>query len=260
MIARRLIERLRHHEWLTVGIELVIVIVGVFIGVQASNWNEDRVEDQQAAVFTARLKADLRQEDWYYQMMFDYHRQVLANANRAAQALEGKTSLSDEALLVAAYRATQYKQGARRRSTYDELISTGRIGLIRDQALRNTAMSLYNLAMFDNLVQEGLHSRYREAFRMTLPNEVQRALAHQCGDRVYDVGDYAHLDQVLDFPCRTGLPPETLAASVRALRANPDLLPALRLRIADLETRLADMTGNYGKLWQDLRTVARGRP
>ena len=131
MNLRRLIEHLKGQHWTAVAIELVIVVVGVFVGIQVSNWNQQRVTDQQAAIFTTHLKADLREEDWGYQLLIAYNRQVLANAERAANALSGTAPMSDEALLVSAYRATQYKQRLRRRPTYDELISTGTIGLIR---------------------------------------------------------------------------------------------------------------------------------
>ena len=72
--------------------------------------------------------------------------------------------LSNEEFLINAYRATQYKLGASRRSTYDELVSTGNIGLIKDQKLRNISVRTYSLAIIDNLVKEGIESRYRELF------------------------------------------------------------------------------------------------
>jgi hypothetical protein len=115
-------------------------------------------------------------------------------------ALEGKTTLSDEALLVSAYRATQYKQPLRRRSTCDELISTGTIGPILDEKLRDTAMRLYNVTTMDNMAREGRESRYREAFRMALPNEVQRVLGRQCGDRYIEPGDYEAIASVRIIP------------------------------------------------------------
>jgi hypothetical protein len=256
MFLRRVVEHLRHQHWTAIGIDLAIVVLGVFIGLQVSNWNQARATDQQAAVFTAHLVEDLREEDWGYQFLIAYNREVLANAERAAGALEGTAPLADEALLVSAYRATQYKQRLRRRSTYDELISTGTIGLIRDRGLRDTAMRLYNVPTFENLVREGMQSRYREAFRMTLPNTVQRALARQCGDRYVRTGDLAAIHGSLDYPCRTGLPAAVVAESARALRANPALLPDLRLRVADLDTRLVDLTGNNGALMRNLRAIA----
>ena len=253
---RRATSPAKHLHWTTVLVDLVIVVVGVFIGMQASNWNQQRATDEQSAVFTARLKADLREEDWRYQFLIAYNREVLANANRAVDALTGKAPLPDEALLVSAYRATQYKQGLRRRSTYDELISTGTIGLIRDQNLRDTAMRLYNVPVFQNLIDEGIHSRYREAFRMALPNDVQRALGKNCGDRYILPGDYDHIHGVLDYPCRTGLSEQVIAESAQALRSNPELVPFLRLRITDVETRMVDLTGNNKPLMDGLRATA----
>src|SRR4051812_46776873 len=199
MIRRRVMEQLRKQQWVAAGVEFLIVVVGVFIGLQASNWNQQRTLEQQAAKFTERLKADLREEDWAYQGLISYGRQVLANADRTVNVLEGKAQVSDEALLVSAYRATQYTQRLRQRSTYDELISTGTIGLIRDETLRDTAIRLYNSPTFDNMAREGKESRYREAFRMMVPNEVQRAVAKNCGDHPIEAGDYAFGER-LDYP------------------------------------------------------------
>ena len=260
MLLRRVIAHFRRQEWGAVAIDFVIVVVGVFIGIQVANWNQDRVTAHQAAEFTNRLTDDLREEDWGYQLLISYNREVLANATRAVDALDGSTPLADEALLVSAYRATQYKHRPRRRSTYDELISTGTIGLIRDRALRDTAMRLYNIATIDNLIREGTQSRYREAFRMTLPNDVQRALAKGCGDRHIEPGDYAAIAGLLDYPCTTGLPEQAIGAAAAALRANPQLVPMLRLRIADLETRLFDMTGNNRIILENLRAIAAQKP
>ena len=100
----RIMERARQLQWPAVATELVIVILGVFIGTQVSNWNVEREARQRGAMFGERLKADLREEAWYYQLQIEYSRDVL-----------------------------------------------------------------------DNVAREGMQSRYREAFRMTLPNDVQRA-------------------------------------------------------------------------------------
>ena len=260
MIRRRVIENLKSQQWTAAGIELVIVVLGVFIGIQASNWNQARTTAAQAENFAQRLRADLREEDWGYQLLIAYNREVLANAERVASALEGTTTISDEALLVNAYRATQYKQRLRRRSTYDELISTGTIGLIRDPKLRDTAMRIYNISTIDNLVREGMQSRYREAFRMSLPNQVQRALGKNCGDRYINTGDYAAITGVLDYPCTTGLSEQAIGEAAKALRSNPNLLPLLRLRIADIETRMADLTNNNRAILDNLRAIATDKP
>ena len=257
MILRRFSESLQQQNWAAIAIEFLLLVLGVFLGIQVANWNVEWETRQKSAIFTERLKTDMRGEDWTYQFLITYNREVLANANRAVEALEGKAALSDEALLVSAYRATQYRNRNQRGSTFDELVSTGNIDLIRDRTLRDTAIRLYNLAIFDNLVQEGMKSRYREAFRMSLPNTVQRALGKHCGDRVSSPGDYTTIHRNLDYPCRTGLSAQTIAESAKALRANPDIVRFLRLRIADLETRMIDLTRNNRTVMESLRAIAK---
>jgi hypothetical protein len=260
MLLRRVIEHVRDQNWTAVGIDFVIVVIGVFVGIQVANWNSERETSQKAAIFTERLKADLREEAWGYQFLIEYSRDVVANAETAVDTLSGRTTLSNEALLVAAYRATQYKQRTRRRATYDELISTGTIGLIRDQMLRDTTMRLYNIPTIDNAVREGMQSRYREAFRMRIPNHVQGALSRDCGDRTIDIGDYQGIADNLDYPCKLDLPQPEIDAAAQALREDSTLVPLLRLRIADIGTRLHDLTVNNRGVVQGLQAVVEEQP
>lgn len=44
MILRRVMHHVRNQEWTAIWIDLVIVVVGVFIGIQVSNWNEARAD------------------------------------------------------------------------------------------------------------------------------------------------------------------------------------------------------------------------
>ena len=256
---QRVAASIRRQDWIAVFIEVLVVVVGVFIGVQASNWNADRETENKAAAFGERLLGDLREEAWGYEMQIGYYAEVLANGRRAADALSGKAPLSDEALLVAAYRATQYNGNIRRRATYDELTSTGEIGLIRDQKLRDLAIRLYTSDLFDQIVQDGQRSQYRMAFRKAIPHDVQAALAQDCGDRVVPVGNYDAIRQSLDYPCTiTSLPPDAVASSVAILRKDPEFAALLRLRIADIETDQFNLTKFYkADVWEPLRALAR---
>lgn len=60
MILRRLTQHVKDQNWFAVGLDFVIVVTGVFIGLQASNWNDNRETRQRAAVFSERLTQDLR--------------------------------------------------------------------------------------------------------------------------------------------------------------------------------------------------------
>jgi hypothetical protein len=206
------------------------------------------------------LKADLREEAWGYEMQIGYYQQVIANARRAADALSGKASSSDEALLVAAYRTTQYNATIRRRTTYDELTSTGEMGLIQDEATRDLALRLYNFAALEAIVDEAEHSEYRHWFRLNMPHEVQQALSDACGDRVVLVGDYKGIASALDHACSLQLPPEAIAEATAILRNDKAVLPLLRLRIADVQTSLKILTFYTPDIRDGLRAVAGKHP
>ncbi|HBS30183.1 MAG TPA: hypothetical protein DEA40_00310, partial [Parvularcula sp.] len=231
----------RKQEWTAIAIDFVIVVVGVFVATQVSNWNAARATDRQSRAATAQLTEDLRAEAWGFQYLLEYNEDVLNNAEKALAALDGRAARDDAALLVAAYRATQYREPRRRRSTYDELIATGTIGLIRDRALRDLAIKVYTTPIFENVRREGVESRYRELFRMTVPTEIQRALARSCGDRNVIVGDYRSIVDQLDYPCTLDLPAAAMREAAAALEAGALTVPLLRLRIANLESRRVDM-------------------
>ncbi len=73
MILRRITANFRRQDWMAVVIELVIVILGVFIGIQVSNWNQARADAQLGHDYAKRLANDLntdlagvRAESAYY--------------------------------------------------------------------------------------------------------------------------------------------------------------------------------------------------
>ncbi len=256
MILRRLSEHVKAQNWFAVGLDFVIVVAGVFLGTQVSIWNEERETHARANVFTARLADDLRAEAWGYEYLIAYNEDVLANAERTLAALSGEAAPSDEAFLIGAYRATQYKYSDRHRASYDELVSTGEINLIADEKLRETAMLVFTTPLLDVISEEAKFSEYRQLFRETVSAPVQRALLRRCGDRTVTLGDYDAIAGSLDYACTLDAPAEAIAAAANALRSNQRTLPALQRRFADIETALTDLVANNQTVLGNLRDIA----
>ena len=61
MILRRMTANFRKQDWTAVVVELVVVVAGVFIGLQASNWNAARADASLGRDFVKRLTSDLDQ-------------------------------------------------------------------------------------------------------------------------------------------------------------------------------------------------------
>jgi hypothetical protein len=60
MILRRVIAHFRKQEWTAIFIDLVIVVFGVFIGIQVANWNEARHAQIAEAALLDRLETEFR--------------------------------------------------------------------------------------------------------------------------------------------------------------------------------------------------------
>ena len=60
MILQRLTNAFRKQDWFTVLIETLIVVLGVFLGLQVNNWNEARAAKARKAEIIAALITDLQ--------------------------------------------------------------------------------------------------------------------------------------------------------------------------------------------------------
>jgi len=60
MILRSITKHVRDQNWVAVGIDFIIVIVGVFIGIQVANWNDERQSEERRSKVMQALIADLR--------------------------------------------------------------------------------------------------------------------------------------------------------------------------------------------------------
>ena len=59
MILRRLAQNLREQNWTAIAIEFVLLIVGVFLGIQVANWNDARIEHERETLLLGELRGEL---------------------------------------------------------------------------------------------------------------------------------------------------------------------------------------------------------
>jgi len=61
MLLRRVTEHVKAQNWTAVALDFVIVVVGVFIGIQVSNWNDARGERNAEAKYLISLAQDMKE-------------------------------------------------------------------------------------------------------------------------------------------------------------------------------------------------------
>lgn len=179
-ILRRLQQGLRARDWGMVAVELAIVVLGVFIGIEASNWNQGRRERAEERRYYAQLVDDLRQD----RAML---REALVRVTRHDEAAEktlaairtGMVPQSEPGRFAVRihYAGFIYLPRTSRR-TYDELLSTGNLGLLRDSKAK-AAIADYYETFEDNRQWDGLlrsqQDRYWDLTAGVLSRPVLRA-------------------------------------------------------------------------------------
>lgn len=243
MILRRLTKHVKDQNWFAVALDFIIVVAGVFLGIQIGNWNADAALSRKAVVLERQLVFELADEAIDYRSRLLYFRDVQADAEQVLADAEGTLTLSDEDYLIKAFRATQFNRLFKRRYAYDEILALG-IGLrLKDPVILAGAENYYAEAWVDVASQETQSSTYRRLFREIIPLDVQRDVRRQCGDEKmqnYESYEAAIVmfepdAAVLQFPCQLSLPPERIAIAAAALRSADGLERALRYRISELE-------------------------
>lgn len=59
MLLRRVMQHVKDQNWLAVGLDLLIVVTGVFLGIQAQEWKAQRAEGRLEQVYLERILADI---------------------------------------------------------------------------------------------------------------------------------------------------------------------------------------------------------
>jgi len=138
MIFSRAVEHIRKQHWTGVFIELVIVVLGVFIGLQASNWNEQRQDRGLEKQYLQRLHVDIqRSVDRANYNISDMRMQYRLDADMLADLASYRLdNAGRKRFATGAYFFGMIDSAPLVRGTIDELRSSGRIGLIRDVRLR----------------------------------------------------------------------------------------------------------------------------
>lgn len=144
MILRRIAEALRSQDWFTVFIEFVIVVAGIFGGLQVSNWNEDRLERKEERASLERLLAEAENAVAYIGREIESAKERI-DSQRALLEIMFSDGPIPEDTVDAEWGFTTlniFPALAPVRTTYAELTATGGIRLIRSSSVRDM-ISLY---------------------------------------------------------------------------------------------------------------------
>jgi len=161
MILRRVIGHFRQQEWTAIAIDFVIVVIGVFVGLQVNNWNEARADRVREAAHVAGLAQDIRADIADIDEINRVSALRMAAMGYLLEKATGKPlpkgfdsargrieiepspayAAGDPATVGVAMFILTTLDG--NRLTYDTMINTGDVGVIRDGALVRQIQTYY---------------------------------------------------------------------------------------------------------------------
>lgn len=153
MILHRFSGALHKQDWVTVVIETLIVVFGVFIGLQVNNWNENRELTKRGIALEAQLVADVRLIIEETRGNFAHIEQSLADVEWLKQAFSQTDVAITEAEFEEHANILSLPQPAKRSPAFIEALSGGGLGLIRDTNLRTA------LVKRDRLLQDSAETQ-----------------------------------------------------------------------------------------------------
>ncbi len=144
MILNRLAEAVAKQNWFVVFIEVLVLVIGIFIGLQVDDWNQARKNKIDEQQFLQRLHKDVLLAEELSNRVRDRRLDRLQTIMDAGDVLFdriGRDQLTeDECISIAS--ASFFNINASSLSSMNELMGTGRMEIIQDAELRTELVRL----------------------------------------------------------------------------------------------------------------------
>lgn len=240
MILQRLATSIRKQDWFTVLIETLIVVFGVFIGIQLGNWNNARADRALGREYADRLTTDLQQDLEAAQTLTGYYAEVIDSIETADRLL----ALPDpdpRALVVAAYRASEFTNNPPSQATWDQIVSSGDVDLLPPAVIESGLSDYYRFQDGNEDTNARLQDTpYRRAVRSIIPLPLQLAIRDDCSDIV----DNKQITIGFAEDCRLDVDDAVIAETADALLSSPDIRETLRYQYSMVAAVQVNNNGN----------------
>ncbi len=180
MILRRVVEHAKTQNWFAVTLDFFIVVMGVFVGIEVANWNQARQDRQEERRYYGQLLIDLRADLETFSQAEKRADMNDEAAQLVIDRLGGKDPphASPGRMATAVHHAGFIYIPYASRGTYNELVSTGNLGLLRNLKLKSEIANYYGTfdreRQWDGLLRDQQSDYWAETAGV-LPRPVLRA-------------------------------------------------------------------------------------
>lgn len=250
MVLHRVRDHVAAHNWFAVAVDIAVVVAGVFLGMQASNWNAARIERADAREYRLQIIDNLRANEQDILARSLYYKQARAHSVATLAMLSQPPDKLGEKFLIDAYQGTQTWLRPINRTAYDEMIGSGLGRSIGGSPTRAKLSSYYvQVRQFDLTTLST--TQYREQLRRAMPFAAQERIRGRC-DEVINTLENGVQTSRLPEECSLGLDPDLISSAVKRIKATDELEQDLTRHLADIDQKLASFA-RFARLARDLR-------
>ncbi|HEV2595226.1 MAG TPA: hypothetical protein VGU01_08525 [Sphingomicrobium sp.] len=239
---------------MTIVIELVIVIIGVFVGTQVSNWNANRLEHAQTQRMLTQLSPQLNDFKDYMNAAQMYFSVTRRYADTALAGWHNDPRVSNREFVIAAYQSSQV-YGWNAGASWANVLGLDRLRDIDDPEMRSELAYLAS-ANYAAMNADALDTPYRRNVRRIVPLPIQDAIRKGCGDR-FPLNHPAIVS--LPRQCPIAISAGDAAEAAAALRRYPDLVQDLQWHIAAVESFTGNLRPFEYATRKLLKNIAQGK-
>ena len=138
MLLRSITKHVKDQNWFAVALDFFIVVVGILIAFQITEWNEARQQGKLEQSYLVRLASDLEENIEYLKSQRENSIEIMSTIENALAVLNAENSgdrmLVDAVGLYITY-GTELQDFKINRSTYDDLNSSGNLETLKNKDL-----------------------------------------------------------------------------------------------------------------------------
>lgn len=183
MILRRFARAFRRQDWVTVFVELVIVILGVWIGLQANNWNAEHARRATASAARESLVANLQRDIREFEARERYYNALYAHADVVLAAMNDPEQLDEIGawrFVESSFRLGQVWPFAQSGQVYRELEGKGDLDLLGGPDIRVAVAEYYDSWGAEFGITVNIQDPFRIRVRQLMPVALQNHLSKAC--------------------------------------------------------------------------------
>ena len=157
MLLRRFTKHITDQNWFAVVLDVIVVVVGIFLGMQVTEWNENRKNHIDAKDFISRIHNEVLAVEQTSSRVRERRLNLISPLNNAAVIIfdKNKSGILTDDHCLALGTSHYFNIAISDLPSFVELMSAGRVAILEDHQLRTALIELQQtLGMLKETIQD----------------------------------------------------------------------------------------------------------